>query len=196
MVPSVLGRVLGSGRVMAPPLPRNASSLVLLAFAFVLSFVLGACQDGMRFEFVNLERPGSDIGLRPPPDFQPCYEGQARGLDTNGDSRPDVIKVTDASGRETCSGSDTDHDGKIDTWDVMDEKGQLKKRARDTNGDERADETWFFEPSRPGCPAIYADKNGDGVPDSVAHIDVCGSLTPTSAPPSAPPAGPAPQAPN
>lgn len=68
----------------------------------------------------------------------------------------------------------------------MDDKGQLKKRARDTDGDERADETWVFDPARPGCPAIYADKNGDGVPDSDSHIDVCKSLGPVPAPSPAP----------
>jgi hypothetical protein len=182
---------------MVPPLLRNARGLVFLVFVFALLFAMGGCEGGMRFELVNLERPGSDIGLPPPPDFQPCYQGQAKGLDTNGDGRPDVIKVTDASGRETCNGSDTDHDGKIDTWDVMDEKGQLKKRARDTNGDERADETWTFDPARPGCPAIYADKNGDGVPDSESHIDVCGSLAPTATTPLSPPGpGPTSRAPN
>lgn len=143
----------------------------------------------MRFQFMNLERPGSDIGLRPPADFEPCYAGRAEGLDTTGDGNPDVIRVRDASGRDTCHGTDTNHDGKIDTWDVIGHDGQIAKRAHDSNGDGKADHAWTFDPNRPGCAMVHPDHNGDGKPDPGAPIDMCRQLAPPATPTPAAPDG-------
>ncbi len=149
--------------------------------AVVAVLGLGACAGGMRFELINLERPGSDIGLAPPADFAPCYAGHAEGVDTSGDGKPDYIRVRDANGKDTCHGTDTDHDGKIDQWDVVDHDGKVVRRARDTNGDGRADEHWTYDPNRLGCPLIFADKDGDGRPDSDGRpLDLCNVLSPVT----------------
>ena len=147
---------------------------------YVLTAVgLAGCAGGMRFEFINLEHPGLDVGLAPPADFSACYEGRAEGVDTSGDGKPDYIRVRDAQGKDTCHGTDTDHDGKIDQWDVVDKDGKVVKRARDTNGDGRADEHWAYDPARLGCPVIYADRDGDGKADiGATAIDLCHALIP------------------
>jgi hypothetical protein len=149
---------------------------IVLALA---SAVLFACtkDDGMTFSFINMERPPEGIGLPPPPDYTPCYAGTARALDTNKDGKPDLIRVSNDSGRDTCIGSDSNHDGKIDTWDVLDDSGQIAKRAHDSNGDGRADQAWTFDPTNPGCAMIHADTDADGKPDPGSPLDVCQHLS-------------------
>jgi hypothetical protein len=155
----------------------------------------------MRFQVMNMERPSDDVGMAPPADYQPCYQGEARGYDTNGDGHVDRIRVA-VDGKDRCYGEDTDHDGKIDTWDVVDEKGALARRAHDANGDGRVDQAWTFDPSRRGCATIAADANGDGRPDPGSPIDVCRSLAapvptasvgPALPPPSTTPLGSSPR---
>ena len=167
---------------------------------FLLSLVLLAAGcapgDGMRFQVINMERPSDDVALAPPADYQPCYQGEARGYDTNGDGKVDRIRVA-VDGKDRCYGEDTDHDGKIDTWDVTDESGKLSKRAHDSNGDGRIDQAWTFDPGRRGCATISADANADGKPDPGNPVDVCralaGSPPPTNGAP--PPSNGAPTVP-
>ncbi|MGD0678930.1 MAG: hypothetical protein ABSC94_26290 [Polyangiaceae bacterium] len=145
-----------------------------LPFLLLLSTACAA-GDGVRFQVVSMERPPEGLGLPPPPDYEPCYRGEARGYDRNGDGKIDEVRVT-FKGRERCYGEDTNHDGVIDTWDVMDENGMLTKRAHDTNGDGRVDQAWTFDPTRKGCATVSADRNGDGKPDPATAIDLCDQL--------------------
>jgi hypothetical protein len=114
---------------------------------FVL-LAVGACTpgDGMRFQVINMERPGDEIGMLPPADYRPCYVGEARAYDTNGDGHVDTVRVS-VDGKDRCYGEDTNRDGKIDRWDVTDERGNLAKRTQDTNYDGRADQAWTFDPT-------------------------------------------------
>ena len=82
----------------------------------------------MRFEVINMERPPEGLGLPPPPDYGPCYWGEARGYDRTGDGHIDEVRVT-FKGRERCYGEDTNHDGMIDTWELADEHGEVIKRT-------------------------------------------------------------------
>lgn len=162
----------------------------------LVSLVLAGCAsgDGMRFQLIDMQKPTESIGLQPPLDYQPCYAGEARGLDTNGDGKVDKVVVS-VDHKDRCYGEDTDHDGKIDTWDVMDENGNLTKRAQDTNGDGRVDQAWTFDPVRHGCATVAPDLDGDGKPDPGSPLDICRSLaSPAPAPtnPTAVPASPAP----
>jgi hypothetical protein len=138
----------------------------------------------MRFQVMNMQRPGDDLGMPPPADYQPCYAGEARGYDTNGDGHVDRIRVA-VAGKDRCYGEDTNHDGKIDTWDVMDEQGNLAKRAHDANGDGRADQAWTFDPARPGCGTVAPDANGDGKPDPGSPVDICRNLAGAASAPGA-----------
>ena len=153
-----------------------------LAVAVVLGPVACTPGDGMRFQVMNMERPSDDIGLAPPADYQPCYTGEARGYDTNGDGKVDKIRVS-ANGKDRCYGEDTNHDGKIDTWDLMDEGGNIARRAHDSNGDGRVDQAWTFDPSRRGCATIAPDLNGDGKADPGSPVDICRSLSGAPPPP-------------
>ena len=154
-----------------------------LALALGLPLACAACApgDGMRFQVMNMERPSDAIGLAPPADYQPCFTGEARGYDTNGDGKVDRIRVS-ANGKDRCYGEDTNHDGKIDTWDVMDENGTLTRRAHDSNGDGRVDQHWSFDPSRRGCATISPDLDGDGKPDPGSALDICRALSAPAAP--------------
>jgi hypothetical protein len=146
-------------------------TIVLVALASVAC----AAGDGMRFQVMNMERPGDDIGMAPPADYRPCFAGEARGYDRDGDGHVDSIRVS-MNGKDRCYGEDTDHDGKIDTWDVTDENGRLAKRAHDANGDGRADQAWTFDPTRRGCATVAPDTNGDGKPDPGTPVDICQNL--------------------
>ncbi len=119
-----------------------------------------------------MERPPEDLGLRPPADFTPCWSGVARAYDTNGDGRPDRVRVS-FQGKDRCYGEDSDHDGRIDTWDVVDEAGRLTQRAHDSNSDGKVDQVWTFDPTRPGCAAVALDRDGDGKVDGDGGIDLC-----------------------
>lgn len=165
--------------------PSDVSSIVSLrsvvSNVVVLSAALLACAcatgDGMRFEVISMERPPEGIGLAPPADYTPCYRGVAKAYDTNGDGRPDKVKVT-LEGKERCYGEDGNHDGVIDTWDVMDEQGNLTRRAHDSNGDGRVDQAWIFDPTRKGCSSVVVDRDGDGKSDIGGPLDLCGSPPP------------------
>jgi hypothetical protein len=146
-------------------------------FGSAVLLVAAACAagDGVRFQVISMERPPEGLGLRPPPDYEPCYTGEARGYDRNGDGKIDEIRIT-IKGRERCYGEDSNHDGLIDTWDVMDEGGHLVKRAHDAKGDGRANEAWTFDPTRQGCATLVVDRKGGGEPDFASPIDLCPPL--------------------
>jgi hypothetical protein len=148
----------------------------VLGLALLLHIVGCTPGDGERFQLISMERPGEGLGLPPPPDYQPCFWGEARGYDRTGDGKIDEVRVT-VKGRERCYGEDTDHDGVIDTWDLLDERGNLTNRAHDSNGDGRVDQSWTFDPKRKGCATVAADQNGDGRPDPGSTIDICRQLS-------------------
>ena len=167
-------------------LARATMPLATLALAAVpLACV---ANDGMRFEVISMERPPEGLGLAPPADYTPCYSGEARAYDTNGDGRVDKVKVS-LNGKDRCYGEDQNHDGVIDTWDVMDEGGNLARRAHDSNGDGKVDQAWTFDPTRKGCGSLTVDRDGDGKNDLGIPLDLC--RTPTIPATSATPASPA-----
>jgi hypothetical protein len=174
---------------------RDLVSLGGLALAFALACSAGACaaNDGMRVEVISLERPPEGLGLPPPADYTPCYSGEARAYDTDGDGRPDRVKVT-VQGKERCYGEDSNHDGVIDTWDLMDESGNLTRRAHDSNGDGKVDQAWTFDPTRKGCGSFSVDRDGDGKNDFGIPLDVCQPAPASSTVPMALPPTPAPAA--
>ncbi len=126
--------------------------------------------------------PPEELGAPPPPDYTPCYTGEARAIDTDGDGKPDRVRVS-FQGKDRCYGEDTNHNGKIDTWDVVDESGRLTKRAHDSNDDGKVDQAWTFDPTRKGCATVAPDVNADGKPDPGSIVDICQQLSrPTNQP--------------
>jgi hypothetical protein len=170
---------------------KSVASPALALVGALLASAACTPGDGMRFQVMNMERPSDDLSMPPPPDFEPCFTGEARGYDTNGDGKVDQVRVS-FKGKDRCYGEDTNHDGKIDTWDIMDDTGHLVRRAQDTNGDGRVDQAWTFDPSRHGCATIAADRNGDGKADPGSIIDICNSLTSPVPVPAPVPSAPAP----
>jgi len=65
---------------------------------------------------------------------------------------------------------ETNLDEKLDTWDFY-ENERLVRRERDTNGDGRIDQVWVFpDPSKPDCPVVETDRDGDGKPEQTQDI--------------------------
>ena len=136
-------------------------------------------QTGMRVEVMTVDRPGEGEGLPPPPDYDQCTLGQATGIDTNGDHKPDLVEVM-LKGREVCRGYDSDRDGKIDRWDKMDDQGRTVGTVKDTNADGKADERWTFDPTNHSCATFVADRDQNGEPDPGSLVNLC--QQPASAP--------------
>lgn len=67
----------------------------------------------------------------------------AQGVDANGDSKPDLIRVVDGSA-ERCRAVDLNFDGVVDTYVYFDETGKERRRE--------------------------SDFDRDGVPDEIAHL--------------------------
>jgi hypothetical protein len=77
-------------------------------------------------------------------------------------------------------------DNKFDTWDVY-ENGKLARRERDKDGDGKIDEWWTFpDASKPDCPIVASDADGDGKPDVGSEVDMCKDdyVDPNAPPPS------------
>jgi len=180
-----------------PGVVRSLLSLAAAGLVLAVALATGACaaNDGMRFQVISMERPPEGLGLPPPVDYIPCYTGEARAYDTDGDGRVDKVKVK-INGKDRCYGEDANHDGVIDTWDVMDESGNLARRSQDTNGDGKADQAWTFDPTRKGCASLIVDRDGDGKNDLGMPLDVCRPvIAPAATPlPAAVPGPPAPSA--
>jgi hypothetical protein len=167
-------------------IPADVLGSLIPLVTLVLALAGAACaaNDGMRFEVISLEREPEGSGLPPPADYTPCYSGEARAYDTNGDGKPDRIKVS-IKGKERCYGEDSNHDGVIDTWDLMDESGNLARRAHDSNGDGKVDQAWTFDPTQKGCGSLSVDRDGDGKNDLGIPLDICKPAAPP-APPTSP----------
>jgi hypothetical protein len=132
-----------------------------------------ASQDsGMRVEVMTVDRHDEGLGLPPPPDYDQCTLGQATGIDTNGDHKPELVEVM-LKGREVCRGYDTDHDGRIDRWDKMDDQGRTVGSVSDTNGNGKVDQRWTFDPTNRGCATVSSDRDEDGKPDPGSLVDIC-----------------------
>jgi hypothetical protein len=180
---------------LSHPSERTLTAVRSVALAAVPLVFLLACaaDDGVRVQVISMERPPEGLGMRPPADYTPCWSGEARAYDTDGDGKADRVRVR-FQGKDRCYGEDANHDGKIDTWDVLDESGNLAKRAHDSNGDGRVDQSWSFDPGRQGCAKVTVDRDGDGQPDGIGALDLCpaNSAAPAAAPPPAAPPGPTP----
>jgi hypothetical protein len=103
--------------------------------------------------------------------------GKVEALDTNGDGKPDILRVFDGNHRELCRTIDLNHDGRPDLYEYFDtagglrrrefcyddtgavnaievyEAGKLVRREYDTTGRHRID-TWdWFDPSAAPDPS-------------------------------------------
>jgi hypothetical protein len=84
--------------------------------------------------------PG-DMALPLNMDHEPCDTGSssAQKIDTNGDGKPDIIKVM-VGAREVCRMVDLNHDGRPDSFIYFDEKGAIRRTESDFDRDGFIDE--------------------------------------------------------
>jgi len=143
----------------------------ILAVALVTA-CLPACSG---VQVASFERPDEGRELPPPSSFEVCKAASntRERVDANHNGRLETVSVHALDGSEVCRGSDTDENGRVDTWDMV-EQGHVVKRARDSDENGKVDEvTLWPDPLRPECPVVFADEDGDGIPE-VVRVDVCG----------------------
>jgi hypothetical protein len=99
----------------------------------------------------------------------PQGQVRRREFDFDRDGRIDEIEILQA-GVPVERYRATTLANRIDTWDFF-QGGQLVRTERDSKGDGIVDQWWEY--SRPGCPIIHSDTNGDGRPDPGATVDYC-----------------------
>jgi hypothetical protein len=99
--------------------------------------LLVACCGGSREQ---AKAPG-DVTLDLALDHEACDTGSsaAQKIDTNGDGKPDIIKVM-AGGHETCRMEDLNHDGRPDSYLYFDANGALRRVESDFDRDGFIDE--------------------------------------------------------
>jgi hypothetical protein len=63
-------------------------------------------------------------------DHESCPESgnKVEGLDTNGDGKEDIRRVSDKGGHELCRVADLNHDGKPDLYEYFDSSGAVRRR--------------------------------------------------------------------
>lgn len=69
--------------------------------------------------------------------------GSAEKLDTNGDGKPDIVKVM-SGGREVCRMVDLNHDNKPDSFLYFDPSGSIRRRESDFDRDGKIDEIAYY----------------------------------------------------
>jgi hypothetical protein len=69
--------------------------------------------------------------------------GSAQKLDTNGDGKPDIVKVM-SGGRESCRMVDLNHDDKPDAYIYFDASGAIRRRESDFDRDGKIDEIAYY----------------------------------------------------
>jgi hypothetical protein len=79
-------------------------------------------------------------------DHEPCDMGSsgAQKVDTNGDGRPDFIRVM-SGGREVCRVVDLNHDGRPDSYIYLDANGAIRRTESDFDRDSVIDEIAHYQ---------------------------------------------------
>lgn len=104
--------------------------------------------------------------------FNPAGQVTRRETDYDRDGRIDEIAKY-KNGVLVEKDRATTLSGKLDTWEYY-KDGKLASAERDSNGDGVIDQWWEYPPgSKPGCPIIHSDINGDGHPDPGSAVNVC-----------------------
>src|SRR5262249_52975510 len=74
-------------------------------------------------------------------DHEACdtSSSSAEKIDSNGDGKPDIIRVT-SGGKEVCRSVDLNHDGVPDSYIYFDANGAVRRRESDFDRDGKIDE--------------------------------------------------------
>src|SRR5438445_7717069 len=122
----------------------NCAKPIPIAFAVALvSVSAGGCGGGSKEG--NAKVPSAD-SLPLAIEHESCdvTSSSAEKLDTNGDGKPDIVRVM-SGGREVCRMIDLNHDDKPDSFIYFDGNGQIRRRESDFDRDGRIDEIAYFQ---------------------------------------------------
>ena len=109
-----------------------------------------------------LERRSTDIV------HEDCDVGSGKGIDANGDGRPDIVKVMDGA-KETCRAVDINMDSVIDVFIYYDDAGQTRRRESGFDRDTRPDEVAIYK----GGQLVLKERetNNDAKIDTWSHFE-------------------------
>src|SRR5262249_34773354 len=116
----------------------NCARPILIAVTIaLLSFSAGGCGGAKEGD---AKVPSADT-LPLAIEHESCdvTSGSAEKLDTNGDGKPDIVRVM-SGGREVCRMVDLNHDDKPDSYLYFDANGAIRRREPDFDRAGRVDE--------------------------------------------------------
>ena len=182
LLPHLFGPSLGCMLVCHASSPGRAAGTSGGAFAFLLAccgvaVAISGCAGA------RASSPGAS-GLNDQSDVEAKFDRsrcddrgkQVVSADTNGDGKPDVIKlftVVDQGGQKvqqlTCRQVDLNHDGKMDIIYTYGPGGMLMAEDFDLDFDGKFDERVYYQDGRK--VRMERDMNGDGRPDYVEFFE-------------------------
>jgi len=120
---------------------NRARSIPYVFAVTLLSFSIGGCGGSKD----NAKVPSADqLPLAIEHESCDITSSSAEKLDTNGDGKPDIVRVM-SGGREVCRMVDLNHDDKPDSFVYFDANGAIRRRESDFDRDGRIDEIDYFQ---------------------------------------------------
>src|SRR5258705_2683021 len=117
-----------------------AKPIPFVAVIAFLSFSAGGCGSTEG----NAKVPSADqLPLAIEHESCDVTSSSAEKLDTNGDGKPDIVRVT-SGGREVCRMVDLNHDDKPDSFVYFEPSGAIRRRESDFDRDGRIDEVAYY----------------------------------------------------
>src|SRR5262245_34699951 len=112
---------------------NSARPIPFVVAITLLGCSIGACGGGAKEGTTKAPAPDS-LPLTIEHEACDVTASSAEKLDTNGDGKPDIVRVM-AGGRETCRMVDLNHDDRPDSFVYYDANGGVRRRESDFDRD-------------------------------------------------------------
>src|SRR6185369_12701758 len=106
-----------------------AKPITIVVAVALVSVSAGGCGGGSKEGSAKVPSPDS-LPLAIEHESCDITSSSAEKLDTNGDGKPDIVRVM-AGGREACRMVDLNHDDKPDSFIYYDGSGAIRRRESD-----------------------------------------------------------------